>query len=425
MSEIDEVDKNQKQYYIMIPSAKVQNFREILQSTVASKLGIQKNEDYEFYKDSKERKQNNSGQDLNIGIPITLTDISTNISYLLSELSNLLEIPQFTITIFPITGEFDKFRKLDIPGNLKDILSSEFPEDVVKFVSRSFDIVGSIAIMEIDRWDDLHDILQSNQTLKDFNIQDLKKKIGKVLLQHYKGIKTVINKVGEVSGEFRVRQYEYLAGLNDFTTIHRENNCAFELDISKVFFTPRLVYERQRVSSIPFGSSQIILDCFSGVGPFSIEIACNNNTTIISCEKNPEAFSYLEKNIQLNRKRMKGKIQTYKGDFRDLKDSNLGKKYQKSVDYIVMNLPELNLEFIGDIKYYIKNGTYLILYLFAPTPEPLETGLQAILAKFNEQKIKISSVEGKRIVKNYSPHMFMIVFDLRLELEEQCSNKDI
>ena len=50
-----------------------------------------------------------------------------------------------------------------------------------------------------------------------------------------------------VKGEYRIRQLQMIIGEPDFVSLHRENGFEFKLDISKVYFSPRLSMERSRI----------------------------------------------------------------------------------------------------------------------------------------------------------------------------------
>ena len=207
--------------------------------------------------------------------------------------------------------------------------------------------------------------------------------VGKTIIKLHKNITSVLRKAGNIQGEFRVRKYEVISGSSQTSTLHKENNCIFHVDPTKMFFSPRLSFERNRVSGLKIKKNAIILDCFAGCGPYSVQIAYNHAVKIYSVEKNPEAFNFFEKNIRLNGKRLKGTISPFLGDFRDFKKSTEGKSCFDKTDYIIMNLPERNYEFIPDIIPYVRNDeTYLVLYTFLKSSDPLhdaEMNLRGIL----------------------------------------------
>lgn len=299
------------------------------------------------------------------------------------------------------------------------ILRTHFPEELVSLVPVSFDVIGDILITDIDRWDEAESIMKTMPAFKDFTIQDFKKKVGEIFLSINNSVKTVLNKKGKVDGEYRIREFEILAGDGRTETEHHENGCVFQVDISKMFFSPRLVYERKRISELLFSPGDIVLDTFAGIGPFSIQIASKYDVEVISCEKNPHAFDYLQQNIKLNKKRLKGKIIPYEGDFRELKNNEIGSRYKNRVNFIIMNLPERNLEFIRDIVSFIsQKGTYLVIYLFGSIKDPISEAFDALNKELTINQLKIKKCINSRIVKGYSSTLQMVVLENLIDRDE-------
>ena len=86
-----------------------------------------------------------------------------------------------------------------------------------------------------------------------------------------------------------MRDYELIGGSGNTETVHREYGCVYNLDISKVYFSPRLSYEHYRVAS-QVQEEEIVIDMFAGVGPFSILIAKNHeHVKVYAIDLNPEA----------------------------------------------------------------------------------------------------------------------------------------
>jgi tRNA G37 N-methylase Trm5 len=78
-----------------------------------------------------------------------------------------------------------------------------------------------------------------------------------------------------------------------------------------------------------------------------------------------------------------------------------------------MNLPEKNLEFIPDIKPYVKpNGTILIIYLFAPKINPYQEVISKLKSVLVKNGMKLERIINKRLVNKYSPKIFKVVLDV-------------
>ena len=124
--------------------------------------------------------------------------------------------------------------------------------------------------------------------------------IGEKILEINPSLNSVFKKTEPVKGEFRIRDVELIAGINKSETVHKENKCVYELDIRRVYFSPRLATEHDRVCSL-VKDGEVILDMFAGVGPFSVLIAKIKRNQVVAVDINPVAIYYLKKNIILNK----------------------------------------------------------------------------------------------------------------------------
>jgi tRNA wybutosine-synthesizing protein 2 len=145
------------------------------------------------------------------------------------------------------------------------------------------------------RWQILGDLVLVNIPTK---ITRLKREIGEALLDLYPRCKSVLWDKG-VHGSLRTPEIEVIAGAGT-RTVHKENRCKFALDASRVMFSAGNFAERVRMSTI--GSNERVLDMFCGIGQLSIPIAVHSRPqSIVAIELNSVAYSYLRKNITLNR----------------------------------------------------------------------------------------------------------------------------
>ena len=163
-------------------------------------------------------------------------------------------------------------------------------------------------------------------------------KIADALLRTQPNIKTVLKPLTPVIGEFRVREFEVVAGEPRTETIHREYGCRYKVDLARAYFTPRLSTERSRILSwIKEGDT--VVDMFAGVGPYSILLAKSKKPSkVIAIDKNPDAVHYLKENITLNSAK---NIEAIEGDAREE-----AKKFAGTADHVIMNLPHNAHEFL-------------------------------------------------------------------------------
>ena len=201
------------------------------------------------------------------------------------------------------------------------------------------DVIGSIAILESTREEALA--------------------ASKWLLNCNKSIRSVFIKKSAMKGEYRVRDLEHVAGDPSTETLHKENGIRLLLDVSKVFFSPRLSTERARVASlVKQGENVAVL--FAGVGPFSILIGKRcPSCRVISVELNPIAHKYALENIKLNR------LTNVLAINADVKELLSEPKWRAWADRVIMPLPKDVLKFLDVAEYIAKKPAVLHVYVFA------------------------------------------------------------
>ncbi|XP_062090709.1 tRNA (guanine(37)-N1)-methyltransferase 2 isoform X5 [Humulus lupulus] len=150
-------------------------------------------------------------------------------------------------------------------------------------VPSSFETIGHIAHLNI------HD-----------ELLPFKDVIAKVIYdKNYPRIKTIVNKVGTISNEFRVPKFEVLAGENDMVTEVKQYGSTFKLDYGLVYWNSRLEHEHIRLVS-QFQAGQIICDMFAGIGPFAIP-AAQKECIVFANDLNPDSVRYLKINAEVNK----------------------------------------------------------------------------------------------------------------------------
>jgi len=228
------------------------------------------------------------------------------------------------------------------------------PEDLLGF-SPTYEIIGDIALLE------------------DSDLDSQKaSKIANVLLRTHPNIKTVLKPLTPVIGEFRVREFEVVAGEPRTETVHREYGCRYKVDLARAYFTPRLSTERSRILSWVMKGDTVI-DMFAGVGPYSILIAKSNKPLkVVAIDKNPDAVRYLRENIILNSAK---NIEAIEGDAREE-----AKKFAVTADHVIMNLPHNTHEFLDPAVLLTKPGGIIHYYGMAHEDDLFESFIKLIRA---------------------------------------------
>ncbi|MDI9643921.1 MAG: class I SAM-dependent methyltransferase family protein [Candidatus Verstraetearchaeota archaeon] len=206
----------------------------------------------------------------------------------------------------------------------------------------------------------------------------------------------------------RVRGVEWLAGKQCTKTIHSESGCRFKVDIAKVYFSPRLSFERLRIRGL-VREGETVVNMFAGVGTFSIIIAKNSpETRVFSIDNNPYAFELMLENIVINR--VNGRVVPILADAREA-TSNLG----RIADRVLMPLPELAEEYLGDSIGLLRGAGWVHTYIHESgcgEKEAVEKARERILRKAREFG-EIEAVCGK-VVRSVGKRNFQVVLDLKV-----------
>uniref|UniRef100_A0A8B9Q0S3 tRNA (guanine(37)-N1)-methyltransferase n=1 Tax=Apteryx owenii TaxID=8824 RepID=A0A8B9Q0S3_APTOW len=183
--------------------------------------------------------------------------------------------------------------------------------------------------------------------------------IGQVIIDKNPGVTCVVNKTSIIDSTYRNFQMEVLAGESNLVTKVKENNIAYELDFSKVYWNPRLSTEHGRIVEL-LKPGDVLFDVFAGVGPFAIP-AAKKKCSVFANDLNPESYNWLLHNCKLNK--VYNKIKAFNMDGRDFllgpvreelsKELPLQTEEQKTSFHIVMNLPALALEFLDVFRHLL------------------------------------------------------------------------
>ena len=289
----------------------------------------------------------------------------------------------------PINDNVDGFEIVDIelepmkrvPHNFSQILKDDLTPAEIEELRTSFDTIGDTVILEIPE-----------------NLENKKNKIGDAVLKFTKR-RSIYMKKSAIKGTTRIRELEFLSGVDNPVTIHKEHGVRLKLDISKVYFSPRLATERKRVmESVCDGEN--ILDMFCGIGPYPIVIARNKQVNIVAVDINKDAIKYLNENIKLNK--LKGNIKTYTGDIREVSDT-----FKLKFDRIIMNLPGLAYTFLDVAVNLIEDGGIINYYEFSDT---YETGIKRLGDACDKLGKKVEIINTRK-VKSTSPGEWHIAID--------------
>lgn len=267
--------------------------------------------------------------------------------------------------------------------SLQNILNSDESNELIS----AFDQIGSIIIVRIP------DSLLSKKEI-----------IGETLLQEVKTAKSVFYQSSAVSGDFRTRNLEILAGEDSTETIYREFGCRFLVDVENAFFSPRLSTERERIANL-VNDDEVIMNMFAGVGMFSILAAKKKKCKVFSIDINPIASELCNQNIKLNK--LIGKVISINGDIRQIISENTCEK----ADRTLMLLPERSDEFLDVAINATKCGGIIHYYSHIHADKKSDAG--KLSEKHLMEKSKLDIINSK-IVRPVGPRYYQTVVDAKI-----------
>lgn len=278
------------------------------------------------------------------------------------------------------------------PRDIREALLTELEPDVVGRIRRSFDIIGDVAIVSPEE-----------------NTSRYRRFLVDAMLSVHPNIRLILAKVSPVSGRERVASYKRWYGSGSTETTHKEHGCVYTLDVTKVFFTPRLSTERKRVASL-VRPNETVSDLFAGVGPFSVLAAkLQPASNVKACDISPEAFAYLRRNIRLNG--VSDRVEAFLGDAAEVSHTHL-----KGIsDRVIMNLPKKAELYLDAATASLKpSGGIIHLYLFRREPQTFEGKMAGIEAELRSLGWGSVEVQSHGQVREIGPREFNDVADIKV-----------
>jgi len=268
-----------------------------------------------------------------------------------------------------------------------------YPEDIGK-IYNSFDIVGDIAIIKLPSTSSV-----SPQTA------------AKAIMTRHRNVKTVLLQTSPVAGDLRLRRLTHVAGENKTSTVHKEFECLFSVDVEKCYFSPRLSHERTQIAGM-VKPNETVVNMFAGVGCFSIIIAKKVNTSkVFSIDVNPAAIQFMQENIRINR--VYGKVIPLLGDAKEIINNRL----QRVADRVLMPLPEKAREYLPYAVSALKASGGWIHYYGFEHEKKTESASEKVKLKVAETLDALGldfEVPFVRVVRSTGPNWFQLVADVHV-----------
>jgi len=268
---------------------------------------------------------------------------------------------------------------------LEGILSEKESEELFS----AFDQIGDIIVIRIP------DSLLSK-----------KKIIGGIILERVSTAKSVFYQSSDVEGDFRTRSLELVAGEDRTETEYKEYGCRFAVDVEKVFFSPRLSTERERIANL-VQDEEIVVNMFGGVGMFSILVAKNKKCTVYNIDINPIASKLCEKNINLNK--LVGEVICINGDAVKI----IKERLENKGDRTLMLLPERSDEFLESAILATRNNGIIHYYSHIHADKKQDAPKLSEQHYLELTKVK-SEILNSKIVRAVGPRYYQTVVDVKI-----------
>ena len=280
-------------------------------------------------------------------------------------------------------------------GDLKTLLASRLEPCELKLLYKSYDIVGDIAVIRVPE-----------------PLKQRSKIIAQAIMQTHKRVKAVWRQVSPVSGDYRLRKLEWVAGERRTETIHSEHGCVYKVDLERCYFSPRLSYERIRITRL-VQLGEVIVNMFAGVGCFSIIIARRSEAEkIYSIDINPFAVQYMRENIKLNK--VEERVAPIQQDAKKAIEEGL----RNIADRVLMPLPEKAYEYLDGAVLALKpTGGWVHYYDFEHAKKG-ENPVEKVNTKVSEKLQTFGAnfeVSFGRVVRRTGPNWYQVVLDVHVK----------
>lgn len=296
-------------------------------------------------------------------------------------------------TISELKSQRATFREFEVKTRKLDTyLLGQIPDELISKLPRSFDSIGDIAVIELPEI-----------------VDQFSEVIGRGIIATNSHIRLVLRRSSQVEGTFRTRKFKVLAGAGGTETLYREFSCCYHLDVSKVYFNPRLSRERMRIAQQVMPDESVV-DMFAGVGPYSILIAkLQPKSTVYAVDINPTAVKYLKENAFANS--VADKVIPMLGDVKEL----AGKDLRGLATRVIMNLPSEAGNYLPAVSQILSDeGGTVHFYSFSPREKNTDRAFDSFRSAVEAQNRRIKSVRFCRAIKEVAPNRVQVAIDALL-----------
>jgi tRNA (guanine37-N1)-methyltransferase len=289
----------------------------------------------------------------------------------------------------------------------REVLAKLIPSEVVRRMYNSYDIIGDIALIKVP-----------------YELDQYEEEVGEAFHVARPSLKAVFRVVGDTEEIERTRQLRLIwsrygsqggheaVGSDLSRTVYREHGCRFIVDVKRVFFTPRLSYERMRIAK-QVKAGEVVACLFGGVCTYSVIIAkvCPGVERIFSVDVNAAACELGKENVLLNK--CFEKVVPILGDARTICRQQL----RGVCSRVVMPLPKQAILFLDSAVEALREGVECFINFYSevsgtqPKNEAAEV-MNKVNGRLRDCGVKRSEAIGWRIVREVGSRKYHIAIDL-------------
>ena len=293
-----------------------------------------------------------------------------------------------------LPGKESIIRTLGLSITSGPAYSEESRPPMERIKERLEPVLGAKTALLPDKWEIAGDVITVKMDPALFEFGEL---IGRTYAEVLSA-RSVLADVSGVSGEFREPDMTLLYGPSG-ESVKLENGIRYCFDVTKVMFASGNLAERKRMKCLDC-TGETVVDMFCGIGYFTLPLAKYSGARrVFACEKNPQSYRFLLKNLALNEI---NNVIPLLGDNRDIP----GKAF---ADRILMGYVQTTSVFVPKALEMAKPGCMIHYHDTFPVGKEEE-----MIREIFDRHCSEYTIERIIEVKSFAPGVSHYVADIRV-----------
>ena len=293
-----------------------------------------------------------------------------------------------------LPGKESIIRSLGLSITSGPAYSEESRPPMERIKERLEPVLGAKTALLPDKWEIAGDVITVKMDPALFEFGEL---IGRTYAEVLSA-RSVLADVSGVSGEFREPDMTLLYGPSG-ESVKLENGIRYCFDVTKVMFASGNLAERKRMKCLDC-TGETVVDMFCGIGYFTLPLAKYSGARrVFACEKNPQSYGFLLKNLALNEI---NNVIPLLGDNRDIP----GKAF---ADRILMGYVQTTSVFVPKALEMAKPGCMIHYHDTFPVGKEEE-----MIREIFDRHCSEYTIERIIEVKSFAPGVSHYVADIRV-----------